>query len=74
MAGIEPTPCFVCGSLPKVGSFLLMDGRIGWTCLCPNRCFETDAYLDRDGAVTEWNSWVECEGAWAEDEDEDGEW
>lgn len=59
----EPLPCFVCGELPKVGSFLLMDLRHhGWTCLCPNRCYETGTYLSRDFAVRDWNAWVESEG------------
>lgn len=61
--GTEPLPCFVCGERPKVESFLLMDLRhLGWTCLCPSRCFETGAYYEREGAVGEWNAWVENEG------------
>lgn len=62
-AEAEPLPCFVCGELPKVNSFLLMDMRHrGWTALCPSRCHETGAYHERDDAVAEWNRWVEAEG------------
>ena len=61
-AGVEPLPCFVCDELPQVGGFALMDGRLGWTCLCPSRCYETNCYLTRDAAVGEWNEWVESEG------------
>ena len=68
----EPQPCFVCGALPKVDSFLLMDLRHrGWTALCPNKHYETDVYYDREGAVEEWNLWVENEGWIPDDEDED---
>jgi hypothetical protein len=60
---MEPKPCFVCDEPPTVGSFLLMDMRHrGWTCLCPNKHHETNAYYSRDAAVKEWNEWVESEG------------
>ena len=60
---IEPLPCFVCGKLPKVDSFLLMDlYHHGWSCLCPSKCYETETYYERAGAVEEWNRWVESEG------------
>ena len=68
MADVKPLPCFVCDELPRVGGFLLMDGRTGWTALCPNKHFETNAYYDRNGAVAEWNAWVEGEGC-----EQDGE-
>ena len=62
-AKTEPKPCFVCGRRPIVDSFLLMDMRShGWTALCPSKCYETDAYYDREDAVKEWNRWVESEG------------
>lgn len=68
-AGVEPLPCPVCGELPQVGGFALMDGRIGWTCLCPSRCHETDCWLDRDGAVGQWNAWAgDDEGEWEDEE------
>jgi hypothetical protein len=66
---MEPVPCPLCDELPKVDGFLLMDMRTGWTCLCPNGHFETQAYYDRDGAVTEWNAWAESDGY-----DEGGGW
>jgi hypothetical protein len=60
---IKPLPCFICDELPKVDSFPLMTLRHrGWTCLCPNRHYETSAYYERDGAIEEWNYWVENEG------------
>lgn len=73
MSGTEPLPCFICGQMPKVESFMLMDLRHhGWSCLCPSKCFETNTYYGRDGAVGEWNEWVENEGmlddeGWEED-------
>ena len=68
MAGKELLPCFCCGELPKVGSFPLMTGRTGWTCLC--RCHETNTYYDKEDAIAEWNEWVESEGVTEEDWDE----
>ena len=56
----EPRQCPTCGEAPKVGSFPLMDGRTGWTCLC--RCHETGAWLDREGAIAEWDAWVDSDG------------
>lgn len=75
MAMVEPLPCFACDELPIVGSFLLMDLRHhGWTCLCPNKCYETETYYSREGAVEDWNQWVESEGwdyPYDDEEDED---
>ena len=71
---IEPLPCFVCGELPKVEDFALMVSyKRGWTALCPNHHYETDAYYDRDDAVEAWNRWVESEG-WPEEDGEDDGW
>lgn len=78
---VEPLPCFVCGKLPTVDRFLLMDLRhLGWTALCPSRCYETAAYCDREGAVADWNTWVESEGytddddGWGDGYDDEDEW
>ena len=71
---IRPLPCFVCGALPKLGSFPLMDlRRTGWTCLCPNHCFETEAYLEATDAIEAWNDWVGTEGYVFLDDPEDEE-
>ena len=72
----QPLPCFVCGALPKVESFALMVSyKRGWTCLCPNHHYETDAYYDREGAVEAWNRWVESEGFVLDDDyDDDDGW
>ena len=71
---INPLPCFICGALPKLGSFPLMDlRRVGWTCLCPNRCHETEAYLDAEGAIEAWNRWCDTEGYVFLDDPEDEE-
>jgi hypothetical protein len=71
---INPLPCFICGALPKLGSFPLMDlRRVGWTCLCPNRCHETEAYLEATDAIEAWNLWVETEGYVFDDDPEDEE-
>jgi hypothetical protein len=55
----QPLPCYLCDTLPKVGRIELMTGKTVWTCLCPNHCYETDAYYDRDGAIEEWNRWCD---------------
>ena len=65
----EPLPCFLCGELPKVGSFKLMTGKYGWTALCPNHCYETATYYERGYAVEDWNEWVESEGCVFQGED-----
>ncbi len=72
----QPLPCFVCGALPKVESFALMFRyKRGWTCLCPNHHYETDAYYDREGAIGQWNRWCESEGfVLDEDYDDDDGW
>ena len=71
---IRPLPCFVCGALPKLGSFPLMDlRRTGWTCLCPNHCHETEAYLEATDAIRAWNDWVGSEGYVFDDDPEDEE-
>ena len=69
---VKPLPCFMCNELPKVGSFLLMDLRhTGWTAMCPNKHYETDAYLDADSAVEAWNRWNDTEGYVFDDYDYD---
>jgi hypothetical protein len=78
MSGIRPLPCFVCGELPKVEDFALMVSyKRGWTALCPNHHYETDAYYDREGAIEAWNRWCDTEG-YVNDDDgdecEDDEW
>ena len=67
----QPLPCFVCGALPKVESFKLMVSyKRGWTALCPNKCYETATYYDRESAVKDWNQWVESEGFVLYDDDD----
>ena len=74
MSELKPLPCYLCGELPKVGAIQLMTGKVVWTCLCPNHHYETNAYYNREGAIDEWNRWVESEGWPEEDEDdEDGD-
>ena len=71
----EPLPCFICGELPKVEDFALMVSyKRGWTCLCPNKHYETNAYYDREGAIEAWNRWVESEGWVDEDYGDDDGW
>lgn len=60
---IRPKPCFICGELPMVKSFVLIAShKRVWTAACPNRHHETDAYYDRDGAIDQWNAWCEPKG------------
>jgi hypothetical protein len=47
--------------------------RVGWTCLCPNKCHETEAYLDAEGAIEAWNRWCDTEGFVFDDDPEDEE-
>ena len=69
---IEPLPCFICGEMPKVGDFaLMMTHKRGWTCLCPNKHYETETYYERQYAVEDWNRWVESEGFVFYDDDDD---
>jgi hypothetical protein len=42
--------------------------RVGWTCLCPNHCHETEAYLEATDAIRAWNDWVGSEGYVFDDE------
>jgi hypothetical protein len=72
----QPQPCFVCGELPKVEDFALMvSHKRGWTALCPNHHYETDAYYDREDAVEAWNRWCESEGFVLDDDwDDDDGW
>lgn len=71
MSWIRPLPCFVCDELPKVEDFALMvTYKRGWTCLCPNRHYETETYYDRESAVEDWNRWVESEGYVLYDDDD----
>jgi hypothetical protein len=74
----KPLPCFVCGELPKVEDFALMVSyKRGWTCLCPNKHYETETYYERQYAIEDWNRWVESEG-WVDgdmdDDYDEGEW
>lgn len=40
----------------------MMTGKTAWTCLCRNRCHETETWYERADAVADWNAWVESDG------------
>ena len=71
---VKPQPCFLCGKLPVVDDFALMTGKRGWTAMCPNKHYETAPYYIKEGAVEDWNRWVENEGYVEELDEVDDDW